>query len=408
MKLFDKVSFLSLAILLFASCGGNKSERKANAAEPQKVNIPINDTLKTSLDEFAHKPRCQGKFGLYVYDLTADKPVYGMNENQAMSSASCMKLLTGVAGLHLLGTDFKYNTAIFTKGNIEDGTLKGDATFRAKLDPMLNEPDLKMFAEALRRKGVKRIDGKMIVNLVLHEPVKSEQHWYPWDLSFSSYGILYKGADRVTKALKYALRNQGIAVKDSQVVLGKIPQGSHCVFRYYRPVDRVINKMWKNSSNTQATSFLYTIGNKVNPRGSFTESGVKYLRKFMQQELGLKDSSLVVHDGCGLCTYNHLSPFSLVKILRYGYAHPNIYKVLDEQLSISGVDGTIRRFNIPNGNGRIHAKTGTLSHPYGISSLAGYCKTNDGHLVAFAIMDTEMSVLDAHVLQKQLCKILVK
>jgi len=53
-------------------------------------------------------------------------------------------------------------------------------------------------------------------------------------------------------------------------------------------------------------------------------------------------------------------------------------------------------------------KTGTLSHPYGISSLAGYCQGANGHLLAFAIMDHDMSVLDARVLQKKLCEILVK
>ena len=32
----------------------------------------------------------------------------------------------------------------------------------------------------------------------------------------------------------------------------------------------------------------------------------------------------------------------------------------------------------------------------------------DGHTLAFAIMDSEMSVLDARVLQRRLCEALVK
>ncbi|MBF1081254.1 MAG: D-alanyl-D-alanine carboxypeptidase, partial [Prevotellaceae bacterium] len=56
--------------------------------------------------------------------------------------------------------------------------------------------------------------------------------------------------------------------------------------------------------------------------------------------------------------------------------------------------------------GRIHGKTGTLSHPYGISSLAGYCRGNDGHELAFVLLNSDMSVLDAHVLQRNLCKAL--
>ena len=46
--------------------------------------------------------------------------------------------------------------------------------------------------------------------------------------------------------------------------------------------------------------------------------------------------------------------------------------------------------------------------PYGISSLAGLCEGSNGHVLAFAIMDSEMSVLDARVLQRKLCEALVK
>ena len=76
---------------------------------------------------------------------------------------------------------------------------------------------------------------------------------------------------------------------------------------------------------------------------------------------------------------------------------------------MSGVDGTLaREMTGQKTRGKIRAKTGTLSHPYGISSLAGYCKGANGHMLAFAIMDSEMSVLDARVLQRKLCEVLVK
>ena len=94
--------------------------------------------------------------------------------------------------------------------------------------------------------------------------------------------------------------------------------------------------------------------------------------------------------------------------MRYGYKDKAIYRLLHNNLSVSGVDGTLRReMASPILRGKVRAKTGTLSHPYGISSLAGYCQGANGHLLAFAIMDHDMSVLDARVLQKKLCEILV-
>lgn len=399
---------LAFAMALVLGCKSGK-DNKVKENTLQVNNIPVDKDLRSRLNEFASKPRTKGNFAFSVYDLTADKPVCGYDENKTLPVASCLKLLSGVAGLHLLGTHYMYATSLYTKGNIGNGTLHGDVAFKCGLDPQLNEPDLDMFAKQLKKKGIMKVDGKLVVDLVLTDPVKSEQHWYPWDLSFSKYGLFYKGAPRVKKALKAALQKQGINMPDSQVVLGRVPKGSMCLFRFRRPVEPVIQRMWKNSSNTQATSLLYTIGHHINPKGVPTVVGVNYLRKFLKEELKQTNKAIVVHDGCGLCIHNHLSPAVLVAVLRYGYMHQPIYRVLMRELSISGVDGTLRsEMNSPKLKGLVHGKTGTLSHPYGISSLAGYCQGGNGHLLAFSIVDSEMSVLDARVLQKRLCETLVK
>ena len=404
----NQYAVLAFAMALVLGCKSGK-DNKVKENTLQVNNIPVDKDLRSRLNEFASKPRTKGNFAFSVYDLTADKPVCGYDENKTLPVASCLKLLSGVAGLHLLGTHYMYATSLYTKGNIDNGTLHGDVAFKCGLDPQLNEPDLDMFAKQLKKKGIKKVDGKLVVDLVLTDPVKSEQHWYPWDLSFSKYGLFYKGAPRVKKALKAALQKQGINMPDSQVVLGRVPKGSMCLFRFRRPVEPVIQRMWKNSSNTQATSLLYTIGHHINPKGVPTVVGVNYLRKFLKDELKQTNKAIVVHDGCGLCIHNHLSPAVLVAVLRYGYMHQPIYKVLMRELSISGVDGTLRsEMNSPKLKGLVHGKTGTLSHPYGISSLAGYCQGGNGHLLAFSIVDSEMSVLDARVLQKRLCETLVK
>lgn len=400
---------LALLALLLMGCGKGE-EKKGSATKAQPANtIKIDHTLRTRLEEFARQPRPQGKFGLYVYDLTADKPVFAYNENAAQPSASCLKLLTGVAGIHLLGEHYRYYTSLYTRGRTTDGTLHGDIGFRAGLDPQLLPPDMQVFARALRRRGISRFNGRLYLDLLLKEPIKSEPHWYPWDLSFSHYGLLYKGHERVARELKAALRAGGISVADSQLVVQPIPRGSQCIFSYSRGLDPVVKRMWKNSSNTQATSLLYTIGHHYQPKASPAQAGVAYLRKFMREELRLTDSTLVIHDGCGLCTHNRLSPRALVTILQYGYRNPATYRMLMRHLSIAGTDGTLRSA-LPGADtrGKVYGKTGTLSHPFGISSLAGFCRSSNGHLLAFAIMDSEMSVLDAHVLQRKLCKVLVK
>ena len=397
-------------ILCVKACTGNGDEEQKATENIVKEGATVDTALVGRLKDFAAKPRPEGKFAFHVYDITADKTVYGCNDTLALPSASCMKLLSGIAGLRLLGCNYHYWTAIFMRGTVTaDGTLNGDIAFRAGLDPQLMVPDLNDFAKAAKKKGIKRISGKLVVDLAITEPVKSEEHWFPWDLTFSKYGLFYKGKERVIKALKASLRGQGITVKDEQIVMAAVPKGAKCLYITRRYIDDVVKRMWKNSSNTQATAMLYTIGNRINPKGDPVTTGVEYLRKFMADSLSLRHPSLCIHDGCGLCTHNSLSPLALTTILRYGYHDKSIRASLNRNLSIAGVDGTlVREMGGAKLRGMIRAKTGTLSHPYGISSLAGFCEGANGHTLAFAIMDSEMSVLDARVLQRKLCEALVK
>lgn len=458
-----RIITIILAVLALASCGGKDgSQKPARAA--QKKAVPVDTALQSRLRAFAARPRVEGRFGLCVYDLTAGREVFAEDADHAQPVASNMKLLCGVAALERLGARYKYVTTLYTRGPVSGDTLRGDIALKAGLDPLLKAEDLRMFARELRRIGIRHITGDCLLDLTLRERVKAEEHWYPWDLSFSRYGVLFKGPDAVARAMRQALAAAGVTfVKpaassptSAAASLSSGPASSppaslssvslparfvmagvrcaaarggdsgawRCRFRFIRSVDRVTRLMWKNSSNTQATSLLYTLGSEIlaHPRAgeggqaatpagqartgadALAAAGVAYLRAFMRDSLGLADSALVVHDGCGLCTYNHLSPRALTAILAYGYSHKPIYRQLMQNLAVSGVDGTLRRLiSDPRLRGRIHAKTGTLSHPYGISSLAGYCRGADGHDLCFALLDSEMSVLDAHVLQRRLC-----
>ena len=407
---------LALALCaLISACGGKEGKKDVKKKE-KPVAMTVDTALQSRLKAFCAQPRVKGKFGLYVYDLTADKPVTAENIDHAQPVASCTKVLAGVAALNKLGANYSYRTTLYTRGNIVKDTLRGDIMLMAGLDPLLKAEDMRMFARHLRRMGVRQVDGKCFLNLKLKEKVKAEQHWFPWDLSFSKYGILFKGPDAVEKALKTALNASGIKIKDGFEHVAPERDNANKWrgrFRVICPVSAVTKFMWKNSSNTKATSLLYTLGNAVKPNNNgsadaLASAGVGYIRAFMRDSLHLTDTALVVHDGCGLCTNNHLSPKSLVDVLKFGYHHKPIHKQLMRNLSISGVDGTLHRLLYdPRLKGQIHGKTGTLSHPYGISSLAGYCKGANGHDLCFAFLNSEMSVLDAHVLQRKLCLVLV-
>ena len=147
---------------------------------------------------------------------------------------------------------------------------------------------------------------------------------------------------------------------------------------------------------------LYTIGHKANPKAHPVAAGIDYLRTFLSDTLALADSALTIHDGCGLCTYNRLSPRALTTIIAYGYNDDGIRDMLERNLAIAGTDGTIKsRMRGPFTNDNVRAKTGTLT---GVSSLAGFCTAANGHQLAFSIINNGLRhTNNAHAFQDKVC-----
>jgi PBP4 family serine-type D-alanyl-D-alanine carboxypeptidase len=136
-----------------------------------------------------------------VYDLDAHKVPYAHNAQQYMEAASNTKLLTMGTSLALLGPDFKFTTPVYRTGPIDpSGMLHGDVVLVASGDPNLSQrmqpdgtlafmnsdhedtgfPDaaavpgdpllvLRELANQVVKSGVKRIDGRVIVDASLFQ-----------------------------------------------------------------------------------------------------------------------------------------------------------------------------------------------------------------------------------------------
>jgi D-alanyl-D-alanine carboxypeptidase/D-alanyl-D-alanine-endopeptidase (penicillin-binding protein 4) len=106
--------------------------------------------------------------------------VYGLNQEQAMIPASNQKLFTIAAALSKLGPEYRATTQVEARGPIEDGVLNGDLLFygkgavhftarypaaatTAEKNARLSEK-LDAFAETLKRKGIRRIRGRLIAD----------------------------------------------------------------------------------------------------------------------------------------------------------------------------------------------------------------------------------------------------
>ena len=98
----------------------------------------------------------------------------------------------------------------------------------------------------------------------------------------------------------------------------------------------------------------------------------------------MPDSGYNINDGSGLARLNLVSPATVVHLLRFMYNSPardNFLSILPDRRS--RMERSIRDFLPLNLLGRIHAKTGSLTH---VSALSGYAQRPRGDWIVFSIL----------------------
>ena len=126
------------------------------------------------------------EWSLVVVDLASGETLGAHQAERALIPASNMKLLTTVAALELLGPDFVHETRVVLQGAPVEGRVPGhlwvvgggDPTISRRFDP---EPLLSDWAEALWKKGVRRIGGDVVIDDRCFEAVRWHPAWEPED-----------------------------------------------------------------------------------------------------------------------------------------------------------------------------------------------------------------------------------
>ncbi|WP_018993775.1 MULTISPECIES: D-alanyl-D-alanine carboxypeptidase/D-alanyl-D-alanine-endopeptidase [unclassified Thioalkalivibrio] len=102
--------------------------------------------------------------GLWVQRVPDGAVLARLNADTPYNPASTVKLATSLAALHELGPNYTWTTEIWATRPIQDGVLRGDLVIRGTGDPgMVSEEYWRMIGE-LRRTGLKRIEGDVILD----------------------------------------------------------------------------------------------------------------------------------------------------------------------------------------------------------------------------------------------------
>ncbi len=158
------------------------------AQQPSPLAVDIQKIIDRP--EFKH-----ANFGIEFYDFATNTVIYSLNPDKLFTPASTTKLLTEGAILAKLGKDYRFHTAIYRTGPIDKkGRLKGDLILVASGDPDLSnriQPDntlafvdedhsyggpalpgdpltiIKSLAKQVRAKGIRRVDGRILIDASL-------------------------------------------------------------------------------------------------------------------------------------------------------------------------------------------------------------------------------------------------
>ncbi|MBE5394424.1 D-alanyl-D-alanine carboxypeptidase/D-alanyl-D-alanine-endopeptidase [Brevibacillus borstelensis] len=138
--------------------------------------------IEQAISELDKNPNSIGLHaGIAVYDLTDEKVLYGHNADRTYVPASNMKLFTTIAGLDKLGPDYQWKTEVYATGKVSGGgVLNGDLILKGFGDPSLTVADLQAIAAALKEKGIKQVNGKLLVDESYFDPTRLGYGWM-WD-----------------------------------------------------------------------------------------------------------------------------------------------------------------------------------------------------------------------------------
>ena len=122
-----------------------------------------------------------------VYNVTTGKEIYARNADLSVTPASVQKLLTTGVGFARLGSDFRFTTMIAIRGNVDrEGVLHGNIYLIGGGDPLLGSYRYRQttsdslfgsWAQALRKKGIRRVDGRICYNVSVFDEQPLHDSW---------------------------------------------------------------------------------------------------------------------------------------------------------------------------------------------------------------------------------------
>jgi D-alanyl-D-alanine carboxypeptidase/D-alanyl-D-alanine-endopeptidase (penicillin-binding protein 4) len=190
------------------------------------------------------------------------------------------------------------------------------------------------------------------------------------------------------RALAASLRKKGISVEggtagttDSMTYHALRCCGTPLVEYQGRPLPDIMFPILNSSQNWFAEMLLKTLGRQLGDTGSWAK-GLDVEKRFLIDSVKIDSTAFALEDGSGLAAGNLVTPRAFVQLLTYMYRHPKRAPFLAGLPRAQQRGSLLRRFQGTRVEGRVLAKTGSISR---VNTLSGYIEKADGRVITFSI-----------------------
>lgn len=352
--------------------------------------------------------RAGGLTSGYVLDTTTGRTLAAVRADTARIPASVEKLYTTSTALLRFGPTATLETTVLGAGELDDaGTWHGDLYLRGGGDPTFGTASFTRLAYGLGATvtdlatrvsdaGISRVTGRVYGDESWLDRLRGgPASGFALDLDIGGPlgGLLFNrglaredGSALQTRPAKFAaqqltteLRRAGVRVPRSAAE-GVATIDAEEIASVDSPTMATLARLTLvPSDNLFAEMLLKNVGARFGASGS-TTAGTAVVRSTLSR-YGIRPQ---VADGSGLSRSDRTSPRQVVTLLHALRANLSFRAAFP----VAGRSGTlVDRMRGTSAQDRCQAKTGTLSN---VSALAGYCRTANGHVVAFAFIENEV------------------
>ncbi len=377
------------------------------------------------------------EWGYHLIDTITGAEIASYRGDIPQPPASTAKLPTMIAGLSILGADFRFETSLLTNGTVLGGILNGDLVLRGTGDPLLRTNDLRDLAIRLHDQGVRKITGNFAYHSTLptFSVVEDNQpKMAPYNQGISGLNVDFNRV-RLTQKLTSSGNIQSYLTPVEAIGLtpafDRFPPRHASDVPINRP-DLLVARLFRKFAAFEGIHLPQPIAYKPDitltpiaaiqslPLHEIAQVGLEYSNNMVSEVIGLTASSalqpapkslsqsserltmwlkhnlmkdtrfapfLVNHSG--LSAASRISPTDMTNLLRHALYQRFNGQRFDQLLPPGGGrEGYRGRFRDPDTAFRLWGKTGSMRY---IKGLAGYIDTNSGKRLAFAIFTNDLT-----------------